>query len=123
MARKTNKTSHILDLITNGSVTEPGSSQSADYPSGENIGEQRVSTATRKVKVVDEASRNESLSKEILSNLTEELKEELQGAPEEESATVDSPESESEQQSQREEEELQQQEPDHVEPQQQEPGR
>ena len=55
MAKKTNKTSHILDLLTNG----PAPETSAPVP--------------KKVTVVDEGSRNDRLSQEILNNLSEEL--------------------------------------------------
>ncbi|MCC8024764.1 MAG: hypothetical protein LIP16_05630, partial [Clostridium sp.] len=77
MPKKTNKTSHILDLITNGAPAEPGSAQDQDS-AGEKTSEQRTrSSASKKVKVVDETSRNDRVSGEILSGLAKELKEEL----------------------------------------------
>ena len=57
MAKKTNKTSHILDLLTNGPAPE--------------------ASAPKKVTVVDEGSRNDKLSQEILNNLSEELENEV----------------------------------------------
>ena len=58
MAKKTNKTSHILDLLTNGPAPE--------------------ASAPKKVTVVDEGSRNDKISQEILNNLSEELENEVQ---------------------------------------------
>lgn len=66
MAKKTNKTSHILDLLTNGPAPE--------------------APAPAKVTVVDEGSRNDRLSQEILNNLSEELK--LDARPEADAEAV-----------------------------------
>lgn len=63
MAKKTNKTSHILDLLTNGPTPE--------------------AAAPKKVTVVDEGSRNDRLSQEILNNLSEELENEIHQKPDE----------------------------------------
>lgn len=70
MAKKTNKTSHILDLLTNGPAPEVGGSASSG-------GVQSHTSIPKKVTVVDEGSRNDKLSQEILSNLTDELENEV----------------------------------------------
>ena len=61
MAKKTNKTSHILDLLTNGPAPE--------------------AAAPKKVTVVDEGSRSDKLSQDILNNLSEELENEILQEP------------------------------------------
>lgn len=75
MAKKTNKTSHVMDLLTNGSseeTVEPVSE--AASPSQEKKSDVQSHTVTpAKVTVVDEGSRNDRLSQEILGKLTEEL--------------------------------------------------
>lgn len=77
MPRKTNKTSHILDLITNGAPAQPGSAHE-DTLLGEKTSGQRSRPAPpMNIKVVDETSRNDYLSNEILSSLTEELEGEI----------------------------------------------
>lgn len=68
MAKKTNKTSHILDLLTNGPAPE--------------------ASAPKMVTVVDEGSRNDKLSQEILNNLSEELENEVQQESGEEPAAL-----------------------------------
>lgn len=75
MAKKTNKTSHVLDLLTNGTSSEAGS------PS-------RVATP-KKVTVVDENSRSSRLSEELLNSLSEELGQEV---PREEEIPAPAPE-------------------------------
>lgn len=67
MAKKTNKTSHVLDLLTNGTSSETGSTAGASART----------TIPKKVTVVDEASRNDRLSQEILNSLSEELGQEV----------------------------------------------
>lgn len=80
MAKKTNKTSHVMDLLTNGAspeteATEPVSEASS--PAQEKKSDVQSHTVTpAKVTVVDEGSRNDRLSQEILGKLTEELEEE-----------------------------------------------
>ena len=64
MAKKTNKTSHVLDLLTNGTSQEAGSSPSR-------------TAIPRKVTVVDENSRNNRLSEQLLNSLSEELGQEV----------------------------------------------
>lgn len=71
MAKKTNKTSHILDLLTNGPAPE------APTP--------------KKVTVVDEGSRNDRLSQEILNNLSEELEQEIHPKAETEADSAKQP--------------------------------
>ena len=78
MSKKTNKTSHVMDLLTNGASTD------ADTPVAEAVlGQEKKpsdiqshSVTPAKVTVVDEGSRNDRLSQEILGKLTEELEEE-----------------------------------------------
>lgn len=79
MAKKTNKTSHVMDLLTNGASSESGtSSASPEAPSSpEKKGDVQSHTVTpKKVTVVDEGSRNDRLSSEILNKLSEELEQE-----------------------------------------------
>lgn len=64
MAKKTNKTSHVLDLLTNGTSPETGSGSSR-------------TTIPKKVTVVDENSRNNRLSEQLLNSLSEELGQEV----------------------------------------------
>lgn len=78
MAKKTNKTTHVLDLLTNGSNTQ------------ENKSDVQSTTVTPStVTVVDEGSRNDRLSQEILNKLSEELEDEIrqENAPESTNAT------------------------------------
>ena len=75
MAKKTNKTSHVLDLLTNGTSSEAGGNSS------------RV-TIPKKVTVVDENSRSNRLSEELLNSLSEELGQEV---PHEEETPAPSP--------------------------------
>ena len=75
MAKKTNKTSHVLDLLTNGTSSEAGGNSS------------RV-TIPKKVTVVDENSRSNRLSEELLNSLSEELGQEV---PHEEETPARSP--------------------------------
>ncbi|MEY8337064.1 late competence development ComFB family protein [Lachnospiraceae bacterium 62-35] len=84
MARKTNKTSHVMDLLTNGASQEAeetvqdSAAASDTSPSGqEKKSEIQSHTVTpAKVTVVDEGSRNDRISQEILNKLSEELEEE-----------------------------------------------
>ena len=85
MAKKTNKTSHVMDLLTNGSSEESGdpvndSAASTDTAAGqEKKGDIQSHTVTpKKVTVVDEGSQNDRLSQEILNKLSEELEQETQ---------------------------------------------
>ena len=78
MSKKTNKTSHVMDLLTNGASAD------ADSPVAEAVSNQEkkvsdvqsTTVTPAKVTVVDEGSRNDRLSQEILGKLTEELEEE-----------------------------------------------
>lgn len=90
MSKKTNKTSHVMDLLTNGASTEADASVneavSGQEKKAADVQSHTVSPA--KVTVVDEGSRNDRLSQEILGKLTEELEEETRrelGAHESES--------------------------------------
>ena len=65
MAKKTNKTTHVLDLLTNGGPQENKS----------DVQSHTVTPST--VTVVDEGSRNDRLSQEILTKLSEELEDEV----------------------------------------------
>lgn len=67
MAKKTNKTSHVLNLLTNGSRAEEP----------DTAGQDTRNAGTAKVTVVDEGSRNDRVSHEILNKLSEELGEEV----------------------------------------------
>ncbi len=95
MAKKTNKTSHVMDLLTNGSSEESGdpvndSAASTDAAAGqEKKGDIQSHTVTpKKVTVVDEGSQNDRLSQEILNKLSEELEQETQpNEPDSTSAT------------------------------------
>lgn len=86
MAKKTNKTSHVMDLLTNGASGETneaaeGAAVSADAAAGQekkgNVQSHTVSP--KKVTVVDEGSRNDRLSQEILNKLSEELEADAAG--------------------------------------------
>lgn len=75
MAKKTNKTSHVMDLLTNGSSEEsedPVSEAASPIQEKKNDVQSHTVTPT-KVTVVDEGSRNDRLSQEILGKLAEEL--------------------------------------------------
>ncbi|MGL5436381.1 MAG: late competence development ComFB family protein [Lachnospiraceae bacterium] len=96
MAKRTNKTSHVLNLITNGAATEaepdaaritepvtraasesvaaPKTSVSEAEPKQAPV--KTVPTTDKKVIVVDQASENDKLSTEILNHLTNHLEEE-----------------------------------------------
>ncbi len=82
MAKKTNKTSHVMDLLTNGASGEstPANDSTASDASAaagqEKKGDiQSHSVTPKKVTVVDEGSRNDRVSQEILNKLSEELEE------------------------------------------------
>lgn len=100
MAKKTNKTSHVMDLLTNGTSPEAEASESAAeaVSSGqEKKSDVQSHTVTpAKVTVVDEGSMNDRVSQEILGKLTEELEEETKqeqpaGGPEAVSEHDDTP--------------------------------
>lgn len=93
MAKKTNKTSHVMNLLTNGASPEGGGvpGDSPAVPEGavpaapaaavsavpEKKGDiQSHTVVPSKVTVVDEGSRNDRISQEILNNLSEALEEE-----------------------------------------------
>lgn len=83
MAKKTNKTSHVMDLLTNGAsseVSEPsnaGGSSPEPAANQEKKAEVQSHTVTpKKVTVVDKGSRDDRVSQEILNNLTQELEKE-----------------------------------------------
>lgn len=64
MAKKTNKTSHVLDLLTNGTSSEANGAPSR-------------TTIPKKVTVVDKGSRDSQLAEDILHSLSEELGQEV----------------------------------------------
>ena len=85
MAKKTNKTSHVMDLLTNGAsgdstpASEPATpSQDAATGQEKKTDVQSHSVTPKKVTVVDEGSRNDRVSQEILNNLAQELKAEYE---------------------------------------------
>ena len=116
MAKKTNKTSHVLNLITNGGSGDSGAEQeelkevpekkeSEQEIKGEDAPEKEaslpaadkempvkvVSSGEKRVIVVDESSQNQKIENQILDNLTnhleeEEKAEEKQAQPEETAA-------------------------------------
>ena len=90
MAKKTNKTSHVMDLLTNGSSEEAVEpvSEAASFSQDKKSDVQSHTVTPAKVTVVDEGSRNDRLSQEILGKLTEELEAE-QGQSMEEMAIPD----------------------------------
>ncbi len=75
MAKKTNRTSHVMDLLTNGASGEaPETVSEAPSPGQEKKSDVQSHTVTpAKVTVVDEGSINDRVSQEILGKLTEEL--------------------------------------------------
>lgn len=82
MAKKTNKTSHVMDLLTNGASSETedtvATAESAAADTSEKKGDVQSHTVSpSKVTVVDEGSINDRVSQEILNKLSEELKEDL----------------------------------------------
>ena len=83
MAKKTNKTSHVMDLLTNGVTPEtnaPG--EASPETAGQEKSSVRSHTVTpKKVTVVDQGSRDDRVSQEILTNLTQELEKENQELP------------------------------------------
>ena len=93
MPRKTNKTSHVLNLITNGSAPEPEDTADGKQEEAEQ-GKQDVKTeggtlkepvpritasGDKTVIVVDDTSQNDNISSKILDRLTDQLEEEIQG--------------------------------------------
>lgn len=88
MPKKTNKTSHVMDLLTNGASSETqdtGAAAQSDAvadPAEKKGDVQSHTVSPSKVTVVDEGSINDRVSQEILNKLSEELQEDLaQGAP------------------------------------------
>lgn len=82
MAKKTNKTSHVLNLLTNHTPGEDTDNAGMEKKSDVST----IPAASAKVTVVDEGSRNDRVSQEILSHLSEELElevPELEEIPEE----------------------------------------
>lgn len=75
MAKKTNRTSHVMDLLTNGASGEaPEQVSEAPGTGQEKKSDVQSHTVTpAKVTVVDEGSINDRVSQEILGKLTEEL--------------------------------------------------
>lgn len=75
MAKKTNRTSHVMDLLTNGASGEaPEQVSEAPGAGQEKKSDVQSHTVTpAKVTVVDEGSINDRVSQEILGKLTEEL--------------------------------------------------
>ena len=101
MPRKTNKTSHVLNLLTNGSGEAPASpaqtapvqtapqaaSSSQAAPARPSLSPS--SPAARKVTVVDEAGANSRTAQDILAGLTEELEKDEAGEREKTAQTAD----------------------------------
>lgn len=106
MPRKTNKTSHVLNLITNGSVPEQEATVDEKKEEAQQEKKDAVTEAVqggapketaqeaanpkepvsritangdKTVIVVDETSRNDNISNKILDRLTDQLEEEIQG--------------------------------------------
>ncbi len=122
MAKKTNKTSHVLNLITNGGPGDSGAEQEElkEAPEQEIKGEDTpekeaslpaadketpvkvVSSGEKRVIVVDESSQNQKIENQILDNLTnhleEAVEEEKQNGPEEQQAQADQQQNEPEEQ-------------------------
>ena len=75
MARKTNKTAHVLDLLTNGEGTDNG--ESAEVTEAEakpkKVVKKTVPASAKTVTVVDNASKSDEVANDILKKLTEEL--------------------------------------------------
>lgn len=87
MARKTNKTSHVLNLLTNGAPEEAGEQSVQETGQKESGGtvtaEGQKAAPENKVIVVNETSENEKLSNEIRNRLEAQLEaEEAQAAKE-----------------------------------------
>lgn len=81
MAKKTNKTSHVMDLLTNGVTQETNTPAGENGPDTANQEKSSVRSHTvtpKKVTVVDQGSRDDRVSQEILSNLTQELEKETE---------------------------------------------
>lgn len=101
--KKTNKTSHVMNLLTNGTPAEnadpaetSANAASSDSAAGSQEKKGDVSSHTaspKKVTVVDEASQNDRLSQEIFNKLSEELEEETKAEPEAVSEPAPAPES------------------------------
>ncbi|MCI8950189.1 MAG: hypothetical protein HFG49_09115 [Lachnospiraceae bacterium] len=100
--KKTNKTSHVMNLLTNGTSPEAGGASDAAAPvdgspaaSQEKKGDVQSHTVTpSKVTVVDEGSRNDRLSQEIFNKLSEELEEETKETNKEDTLNAPEPEPE-----------------------------
>lgn len=74
MAKKTNKTSHVLNLLTNG-APEGEEAKESQGPAGKEAGaaETHAAAPENKVIVVNETSENEKLSNEIKNRLEAQL--------------------------------------------------
>ena len=100
--KKTNKTAHVMNLLTNGTPAEnadpaetSANAASSDSAAGSQEKKGDVSSQTaspKKVTVVDEASQNDRLSQEIFNKLSEELEEETKAEPEAVSEPAPAPE-------------------------------
>lgn len=75
MAKKTNKTSHVLNLLTNSASADEAETTASGPDKKSDV--QSHSTAQTKVTVVDEGSRNDRVSQDILNKLSEELADEV----------------------------------------------
>ncbi|MCI8549979.1 MAG: late competence development ComFB family protein [Lachnospiraceae bacterium] len=95
MARKTNKTTHVLNLLTNG--TEAEGTQNVQETEAGAASEAPKGAADNKVIVVNETSENEKLSNEIKNRLEAQLEAEVaEAAPQTEAAEPDIEEAEEE---------------------------
>ncbi|MCI8821164.1 MAG: late competence development ComFB family protein [Lachnospiraceae bacterium] len=74
MAKKTNKTSHVLNLLTNSASADETETTASGQDKKSDI---QSHTAQTKVTVVDEGSRNDRVSQDILNRLSEELADEV----------------------------------------------
>lgn len=99
--KKTNKTSHVMNLLTNGAPAEnsENAADAASSPEASAAGGQEKKSdvqshtvTPKKVTVVDEGSRNDRLSQEILNKLSEELEEEQEMENQEQVQTAGAPE-------------------------------
>lgn len=102
--KKTNKTSHVMNLLTNGAPAENSENaaapaDTASSPEASAAGGQEKKSdvqshtvTPKKVTVVDEGSRNDRLSQEILNKLSEELEEEQEMENQEQVQTAGAPE-------------------------------
>lgn len=74
MARKTNKTAHVLDLLTNGEGTDNGDAEVTEAEAKpKKVVKKTVPASAKTVTVVDNASKSDEVANDILKKLTEEL--------------------------------------------------